>query len=148
MNRLFNYCTVLALGLFTASAFAAPKQLITHNYTDYESNAYVAGTIPSQHPTRAHSDNKVFWTAVKMACFGHTTADGKCSALIKMATNTASPIDVGVLIVDINTGMITPQQVKGNGFTITVNGPGETTITKIKSMLLNDYCMGNRSNNP
>ena len=129
MHPVLKQLTTLSLGLFAATAIAAPKQLITHNTTDAESNAFVAGSIPSQHPTRPHTDGKVFWTAVKMACFGHTV-DGKCNALIKMATNTSNPLEVGTLILDINTGNITPQQLSGNGYTITVNGPGETTISK------------------
>ncbi len=129
MSRLFNYCATATLSLFAATAIAVPpKQLITHNRTDVESNAFVAGTIPSQHPTRAHSDGVVFWAAVKMACFGHTNGD-KCSALIKVATNTATPIDIGYVEMDIKTGDITPKQIIANGYTITVDGPGETTIT-------------------
>ncbi len=129
MNPLLKPLTTLSLCLFAAVALAAPKQLVTHNTTDAESNAFVAGSIPSQHPTRAHTDGKVFWTAVKMACFGHTI-DGKCDALIKMETNTPNPVEIGTLIMDITTGAITPLQLHGNGYTITVNGPGETTISK------------------
>ncbi len=46
--------------LVAAPSLAAPKHMITHNKTDFESNAYVDGVIPSQHPTRAHSDGRVF----------------------------------------------------------------------------------------
>jgi hypothetical protein len=56
--------------------------------------------------------------------------NGQCAALIKMATNTANPIEIGTLQVDVNSGEITPHQLSTNGFTITVNGPGETTISK------------------
>jgi L-serine deaminase len=130
MNRLLKHITAGALGcLFAATAIAAaPKQLITHNTTDLESNAFIDGTIPSTHPTKAHSDGKVFWTAVKMACFGHIIG-GKCSAVIKMATNTAAPVVVGMVSMDLETGEITPKQVSGNGYKITVNGPGETTLS-------------------
>ena len=121
--------SAVALSLFAITAMAAPKHLITHNTTDAESNAFVAGTIPSQHPTKAHSDGKVFWTAVKMACFGHTV-DNKCAAVIKMATNTPNPITVGTVIMDVNSGEITPAQLSANGYTVTVNGPGETTISR------------------
>lgn len=129
MNHLLKLTSSLALILFAATVFAAPKHLITHNSTDVESNAFVAGTIPSQHPTKPHSDGKVFWTAVKLACFGHSI-DGKCTALIKMATNTANPITIGTLTMDLYSGDITPLQLSENGYTITVNGPGETTLSK------------------
>ena len=128
MNRLLKNMTVGAMSLFAATAIAAPKQLITHNTTDVESNAYIDGTIQSQHPTKAHSDGKVFWTAVKMACFGHTI-DGKCTALIKMADNTPNPIIVGTVTLNLDTGDITPKQLSANGYTITVDGPGETTLS-------------------
>lgn len=129
MNRLFKKLTAVALGIFTATAIAAPpKQLITHNTTDVESNAYIDGTIPSQHPTKAHSDGMVFWLAVKMACFGHS-AGGKCNALIVMNTNTPNPVAIGTVTMDMASGDITPKQLSANGYTITVNGPGETTIS-------------------
>ena len=129
MNQLIKYITAGALGLFAATAIAAaPRYLVTHNTTDAESNAYIDGTIPSQHPTRAHSDNKVFWAAVRIACFGHSTG-GQCSALIIMETNTSNPVPVGTVTMNLDTGDITPKQIIANGYTITVNGPGETTIS-------------------
>ncbi len=128
MNRIIKPFSVLALSLFAATALAAPKHLITHNNTDLESNAFVAGTIPSQYPTKAHSEGRVFWTAVRLACFGHSV-NGKCTALIKMATNTPNPITVGTLTMDLVSGEITPLQLSANGYTITVNGPGETTLS-------------------
>lgn len=130
MNHLLKSLTIAALGLITATAIAAPpKQLITHNSTDVESNAFIAGSIPSQHPTKAHSDNKVIWAVVKMACFGHIV-NGKCSALIRMATNTANPVDIGEVSMDLISGDITPKTMSANGYTLTVNGPGETTLSK------------------
>lgn len=130
MNHLFKLLTVGTLALFTTAAFAVPpKYLITHNTTDVESNAFVAGTIPSQHPTKAHSDGKVFWTAVKMVCFGHST-NGQCSALIMMETNTANPIPLGYVNLNLDSGDINPKQLSANGYTLIVNGPGETTLIK------------------
>ena len=131
MNRLIKTMLAVTLGLTTTTLIASPRQLITHNLTDVESNAFVAGTIPSQHPTKAFSDSKVVWTEVRMACFGHTV-DGKCAALIKMATgpNDGGAVDLGTVTLDLNTGIITPSSISANGYTLTVNGPGETTITK------------------
>lgn len=123
--------STLALALTTGLALAVPpKVLITHNLTDEESNAYVAGTIPSQHPTKAHSDNRVMWASVRMACFGHVVG-GRCAALIKMATNTPKPISVGTVTIDLNTGDIQPKFIQANGYEMTVNGPAETTLRKI-----------------
>ena len=101
---------------------------MTHNRTDFESNAFIDGT-PSIYPTKAHTDNKVYWNMVKVACHGHSNGN-QCSALIKMATNTANPMTIGYLTLDLATGDITPKVLNGQGFTLVVNGPGETTITK------------------
>jgi hypothetical protein len=127
MSRSKNLLIAAAFGMCSTAALATPIMLITHNTTDLESNAYVAGTIPSNYPSKPHSDNKVSWVAVKMACFGHTQ-NGTCSALIKMATNTPYPIELGTVIMDLKTGDITPKQISANGYTLIVNGPGETTL--------------------
>lgn len=129
MNKVLNILATAVISLSTTGALASPKFLITHNKTNVDSNAYVAGTIASQHPTKANRDGKVSWIEVRMACFGHD-AGGKCSALIKMATNTPNPVNLGMVSVDLNSGDITPKVVHGNGYTLTVNGPGETTLTK------------------
>jgi hypothetical protein len=128
MKRTTRACITAALGLVSAMAFAVPpRQLITHNTTDLDSNAFVAGTIPSQHPTKAHSDGKVLWTAVRMACYGHVV-DGKCPALIKVGTNTPNPIELGMLYMDLTTGTITPSELHANGYVMIVNGPAESTL--------------------
>jgi hypothetical protein len=128
MRRLLT--SFLALTLTTTAAFAVPpKQLITHNTTDLESNAFVAGSIPSQYPTKAHSDGKVYWAAVRMACFGHII-NNKCPALIRVGTNTDTPLDVGIVELNLETGEITPNFISNNGYTMMVNGPGESTLIK------------------
>lgn len=129
MIRLQHLATAIVFSLSASAAMASPILLITHNTTDLESNAYVAGTIQSHYPSKPHNDNKVSWVSVKMACFGHTV-DSKCPALIKMATNTPNPIEIGTVTMDLNTGDITPKQIIANGFTLMVNGPGETTLIK------------------
>jgi hypothetical protein len=131
VKQFVRTLVAVTLGLTTTALMASPRQLITHNMTDVESNAFVAGTIPSQHPAKAYSDSKVVWTEVRMACFGHTI-NGKCSALIKMGTgpNDSEIVDLGMVTLDLNTGIITPSTLSANGYTMTVNGPGETTLTK------------------
>lgn len=127
MSQLRHLLVAATLSITATTALASPTSLITHNTTDVESNAFIAGTIKSNYPTKAHSDNHVSWVSVKMACFGRTV-NGKCSALIKMGTNTPNPVDLGYVIMDLNTGDITPKQLSGNGYTLIVNGPGETTL--------------------
>jgi hypothetical protein len=129
MKRFIQSVAVGALSLWALSSWAIPpKQLVTHNNTDFESNAYIDGTIASQHPTKAHSDGRVFWTAVRMACFGHTV-NGRCLATIMMASDTPNPIELGRVTLDLDTGDIMPKQISAQGFTLTVNGPGETTLS-------------------
>lgn len=129
MNFMLKSISAIAFCLSTATAIATPDYLTTHNNTNEESNAYVAGSIPSVYPTKAHTTNQVYWNLVRMACYGHTTND-KCPALIKMATNTSHPIEIGTVTMNLKTGEITPKQISANGYTMFVNGPGEATINK------------------
>ena len=129
MNLLVKNFSAVVLSLSTVTALAAPSYLTTHNETDVQSNAFIAGTIPSPYPTAPHSKKEVHWNLVKLACYGHTK-NNKCPALVKMATNTSNPIEVGYLEMDLTTGEITPSLISSNGYTLTVNGPAEATITK------------------
>ena len=129
MKLMLKSLSAIALNLVAATALAAPAYLRTHNNTNEESNAFVAGTIPSPYSTPAHSTRQVYWNMVRMACYGHTT-NGKCTALIKVATNTANPIDIGTVTMDLDTGDITPKQISNQGHSIIINGPGEATINK------------------
>ncbi|KTD03388.1 hypothetical protein OQJ19_00845 [Fluoribacter gormanii] len=128
MNLIFKGISAVALSISALTAFASPTYLITHNNTPEESNAYIAG-VPSAYPTPANSTQKVYWNLVKLACYGHTTGK-QCSAVIKMATNTSNPIEVGEVRMDLDTGDITPKFLSKNGYNLTINGPGEATITK------------------
>lgn len=129
MNSLLKSISALVVSFSAASALAAPQFLTTHNHTDVESNAFVAGTIPSIHPTPAHQTRDVYWNMVRLACYGNMV-DGRCPALIMMATDTNNPIALGWVYMDLDTGDISPKYVTGGGYTITVNGPGEATVTK------------------
>ncbi|MCA0402976.1 MAG: hypothetical protein LCH30_04170 [Proteobacteria bacterium] len=126
--KLIKKTVATFLGLGAAAAFASPAYLITYNNTPYQSNAFVAGKA-SPVPTQANSIGKVHWSLVRIACYGHIV-NGRCPALIKMKTNTANPVDVGYVSMDIQTGDILPKQISGNNFTVTVEGPGLARITE------------------
>lgn len=128
MNQMFKGLAAAALSLSATVVMSSPTYLITHNRTNVESNAYVAGSIPSPVPTAAGKDGAVHWALVRMSCYGHTV-NGRCPALIKMATNTPYPINLGMVTMDIESGDIAPKQISANGYTFTVNGPGEVTLT-------------------
>lgn len=132
MKKILTTLSAAALTLSFSNIYAAPPKLITHNDTNVDSNAFVAGVIPSRHPTKAHTTGKVSWTEVKIACLGHTV-NNKCSALIKMGINSLKEVNLGVVNVDIVTGDIQPKKLSKNGYCLTVNGPGETTLTECKS---------------
>jgi hypothetical protein len=127
LTKKICYSVLGAIGLISSALAGAPRQLITHNYTHVESNAFIDGVIASQHPTKAQSDNRVFWASVKLACFGHAV-DNTCKALIKMKTDTTKPIDLGWVYVNLLTGDITPNSLSKNGYRLEVNGPGETSL--------------------
>ena len=130
MNR-FTHCLIaLSIGLFSGAALASPPSyMMTHNKTDVESNAYIGGSIASPNPSKPNADNRVPWIVVQIACHGRS--NGKiCPATIKMATNTNNPITLGDVQLSTDTGLITPSQLTANGYTLTVNGPGEVTLTK------------------
>jgi hypothetical protein len=126
-SKYVIFLTLGSLGIISA-AFASPKQLITHNNTSVESNAFIDGVIASQHPTKAHTDNKVFWASVKVACYGRVI-NNSCNALIKMETDTANPVELGWVSMNLVTGEILPKTLIANGYRLDVNAPGETTLS-------------------
>lgn len=128
MNKLQKTLSAVVLSLSAGGLSAAPSYLITHNLTNEESNAYVANLIPSTHPTKAHSDGKVSWLVVKLACTLHKT-NGRCPAMIKMKTDTANPVDLGMVSMDLDTGDISPKTLVAQGYRFSVNGPAEATLT-------------------
>lgn len=127
MNRLTIYTATLALGLLAPVATAAPKFMITHNLTNVQTNAFV-DSVPAPFPTKPNSSSRTGWVIVKMGCSTHA-AEGICPAQIKMATDTPSPVVVGTVFVDLESGNISPGMIAGGGYTLTVNGPGEITLT-------------------
>lgn len=129
MKKILTTLTLTALTLTMSSAFASPKKLVIHNQTNVDSCAYVAGEVPPRHPARANCTNYISWTEVRIACLGRTLANKTCPAVIKMNINTPNVTDLGVVYLNVDTGEISPKVLHGNGFKLTVNGPGEATLT-------------------
>lgn len=129
MNRFTHYLTGISLSVMVSTTFALPPTLTIHNTTDLESEAYINGNIATHLPSKPRADNIVPWIVVQMACYGRTVND-ICSAMIKMASNTATPLDVGMVYLNMKTGQISPEQVSGNGYTFTSNKIGEATLSK------------------
>lgn len=130
MFKKITNASLLACLSLSLNLYAAPKQLITHNKTSVESNAFIDGSIPSVYPSKANNDNRVFWASVKLACYGRIS-NNICHALIKMKTDTPSPIDLGWVSLNLATGEILPASIVANGYRLTVNGPGETTLEEM-----------------
>lgn len=129
MRSMLKNISALALSLATTAALAAPAYFITHNQTDVESNAYVLGVVPSPRPTAANSEGKVSWNVVKLACAIYSS-EGVCTALVKMATNTPNPVELGYVSLNVDTGDLSPKELRAGGYTLMVNGPGEVTLMK------------------
>lgn len=130
MSRFIKHLSALTLCLAATVTFAAPPaNLITHNKTSLESNAFIAGTIPSTSPTKANSTNVVPWFVVQMACYGHVV-NRLCPATIMMATNTAKPFELGKVSLNMDTGEIKVVSVTANGYKLTINGRAEATLSK------------------
>lgn len=130
MKSILKAVSAITLSFNSLFAFAvAPTYLVTHNNTNEQSNAFVGGTTPSPYPTPANATRQVAWNLVRIACYGISNGD-YCTATIKMATDTSNPVVVGNLTMNLKTGDITPKTMTSNGYTITVNGPAQTTITK------------------
>ena len=129
MFKKITNASLLACLSLSLNLYAAPKQLITHNKTSVESNAFIDGSIPSVYPSKANNDNRVFWASVKLACYGRIS-NNICHALIKMKTDTAEPVELGWVSMNLVTGEISPSFLSANGFHLQVNSPGETTLTE------------------
>lgn len=128
MHLIVKILVSLLLCLNAFALFASPEALETDNQTNEESNAFIAG-VPSPYASKAQSINVVPWNLVKFVCFGHIKKN-KCTAEVKMATNTAHPVSLGTVTLELTTGLITPSTLKSNGYTVTVLGAGKTRITK------------------
>ncbi|ARG99673.1 hypothetical protein [Legionella micdadei] len=128
MNRMLKGLVVTALGLSTTVALANPTNLVIRNTTKVEMNEYIDGIIPAI-PTPPESKGTVPWNLIRMACYGYTV-NNKCSALIKLATDTNRPFNLGTITIDIETGEISPKSITGpKGYKFTVTGAGEATLT-------------------
>lgn len=130
MTQITKIITAAVLALATATAFAVPpRELITHNYTNDWSNAYLGPNLnlPSQKPTPPNTTKNVNWMAVILFCQPQRDF---CKARIKMKTNTSKPVFLGDLTMNLQTGDINPKVLKANGYTMKVIGLGETEIRK------------------
>lgn len=130
MKLLTKVISAATLALAVGVSYASPAKLITHNKTNVESNAIIGGHA-STHPTKPNKDRAVPWIHVRLVCHGYVV-NNKCSAVIRMGTDTSHPVDVGTATVDLDSGYITfiYADEKNSDYVVTVNGPGETTITK------------------
>ncbi|QRN04349.1 hypothetical protein GH742_10930 [Legionella sp. MW5194] len=133
MNALLKGVAAITLGLTTAIAFAAPSHLTTDNQTNYQSNAFINGTVQSPYPTPKKTKKSLLWSLVQLACAPYVDSQKQCGALIKMGTDTSNPVEVGWLKMNMSTGDITPKKLSANGFTITVINAGEVIITEDKN---------------
>ncbi|USQ15393.1 hypothetical protein J2N86_14175 (plasmid) [Legionella lytica] len=115
----------IALSITTVTALATPTHYITHNDTQWETNVVVKG-VESPFPTLPYSTRKVAWRMVRLGC-GITPV---CAAVIMVATDTAEPIEVGTLYMDMESGELTPKRISAHGYTAQVKDIAEVMITQ------------------
>lgn len=132
MKKAVKTLAACAMVLYAGLSLAdfAPSLAIAHNKTlNMEANAFLDGTQASPMPIAPNSTLQVSWFFLMLGCSGHTT-DNWCPALIKVGTNTSSPISMGYMKVHMQTGEITPKELHAGGYSVYVNGPGEVTLVK------------------
>ncbi|KTC64942.1 Uncharacterised protein (plasmid) [Legionella adelaidensis] len=122
--------TVLATNaIATTLPTVPPHNLTTHNLTNVWSEAFVEGTIRTEkNATPPNTTKKVAWTEVLFICHKRP----QCWALVKMNTKGDKSVDLCKVTLDVKTGIITPEALcaGNNGYALTVNGPGEVTLTR------------------
>lgn len=126
----------LALSIGVSAAFAdaqSPSNFTTRNFTPYQSNAKIKN-VWSPFPTpagteQAPAERSVPWVGLKLIC---GLAAETCAAEIYMKTDTDSPVFVGEGHMDVKTGIISPSEMKLNGFHLTSPEPGVIEIREEK----------------
>lgn len=126
MKQFLTGTLILGSSLFAASVIASPKAMVIHNLSDTITNAYVDG-VAGPEPTEPNATSRVRWFIVKAGCRKHTN-EGICPVVIKMDIESDSPIVVGTIYIDLESGMISPQKISGNGFAVTADGPAEVSV--------------------
>lgn len=135
MNFLFKTLIATAFIMSTSMTFARPTPikhppttgLITHNLTNEDSNAFINGTIPSIYPTQRQSERTVPWPFVHLICKNYLV-DNQCNATIVMSPK-SNPVTIGSVSMDLETGEITPKQLRAHGYKVSVIGVGEVTLS-------------------
>lgn len=125
MKSIFKILSAITISVTSVTALATPTHYITHNNTEWETNVVVKG-VESPFPTLPYSTRKVAWRMVRFGC-GITPV---CAAVIKVATETSDPIEIGTLYMDMESGEITPQQISAHGYTAKIKGIAEVIITR------------------
>jgi hypothetical protein len=104
MKKLF-VMSMLAVTTFASAAFAAPNNLVVVNDISSTSTAYVRGTAAGA-PIAAHSLAAFPWATVTAICNNTASmnATNVCALEIYAETNTATPVDVGTVVIYVDTG--------------------------------------------
>jgi len=128
VKKIITSIAALTITLSSAVALAGPEELVTHNDTDLVANVLIDERFLSV-PSTPHKTSAIHWYMVRSACYRPSQHD-ICPATILMDYNTPHPIVLGDIKMNLNTGEIIPAHLSNNGYTMTVNGPGEFTLTK------------------
>ncbi len=129
MNILARNCQFVFFMLTCAQIFAAPSYYTTHNRSSSETQLSVSETRSYSFKTAAKSSTKIEWWLLQLACYGQTRPH-QCKAVIQAETNSAHPVRIGMLTIDMKSGELFPKYNSNNGYTMSVIGAGEVHIYK------------------
>jgi len=125
MNKFSKLFAGTILATASSIALAAPSELVVDNKTDYQARAYVHGI--SKNPAEAHSSMSLNWWALSMVCAFQT----ECKAEVKVKTDTANPISLGNVSINLDTGVIDTSGLShAEGFNVSYVAPGHAVVTQ------------------
>lgn len=114
----------------TTVVFAAPTSLIVVNGINAQSNAAIQGQLSTM-PIAANSIWSDSWEDVVTVCKhpSEMKIADLCAVEVYTETDTAAPVDVGTVIMELNTGHLAAENKSDSGYQIKVLGLGRIMLT-------------------
>lgn len=126
MKKLFA-TSLLAAATFATTAFAVPNNLVVVNDVGVQSNAFVRGVATSS-PIAAHTIASIPWTTVTNLCNDTMAATNVCAIEIYAETDTATPVDVGTVVIYVDTGTLVALNRYNIPYQLQVTDAGRITL--------------------
>ncbi len=130
MKKILMTALAIGLGACLGVSQAAPHSLQLINATDHESDAAIHGALTGS-PIAANSVWSLDWASVVNTCHNTTNEiTDVCAAEIYAQTDSASPIDVGTLVIYLNTGTVTALNRDNTGYVLKPFGAGKAILMR------------------